>query len=788
MPLPSITFNATTGSDTAASGAGPASAVTGPAAAHTGGVASTTITLVNSPDLSGVAVDGSAVLWLQTASGRQFSKITAVDNVARTVTAEDVFTIASASAVAYAIGGTRATIGHADSKKVFLDAKPGWTITTETDQSYATAMNLSASGDPAIGPIVFRGSGATRTLSQGNNAPGVNVTGSSWVFRSLRFVNTSATKTAASGIKLSAQLTVRDCTLGDPTSRLNLGVEHNSGVLTLVNCEVRDCLSHGISSSAATTILIRSCFIHANGGAGISATANSDLDLRDNIIAANTGTGIVKSGGTGVNLHQIIGNTVHGNGGDGLDISTATADALGLVVINNNFTGNGGYGFRGQAAIDAMADDVGYNNYGTGTTANTLGASIAFTAGPGSLAVDPAYVNASGGNFAVGTALGGVGSPDGLIGNGGTITRSYVDIGAAQRQEPAGASAAGGGTVIGSSIIRPARGGADMAYRPGDPYYGEFTTSRFDTGAAASADTPPTVTATRNGVDDPLFTLSVVLLDVGRYRVSGTIPASYAAGDAVQVSVAATVAGVAAKGVVDGFILDRFRLADVADASGAVRVQSGTGNGQISLAAGAVTVGTNGDKGGYVLASSQSFSTTGSVGAVAGDLAGSVGALGGVALSGVRDAVWGASQTAYLTPGTTGESLATAATAPDPWATDLAGYAVGTAGGILRQNLDATVSSRSVHAAADVWAVPARSLTDRTGVTLAPDGLDAVGIEVGVNARQAVSAILASSVGVLTGGATDTITIRGGNVGATRVVATVDADGNRTSVLLSLPF
>jgi hypothetical protein len=60
-------------------------------------------------------------------------------------------------------------------------------------------------------------------------------------------------------------------------------------------------------------------------------------------------------------------------------------------------------------------------------------------------------------------------------------------------------------------------------------------------------------------------------------------------------------------------------------------------------------------------------------------------------------------------------------------------------------------------------------------------------VEAGVNARQAMSAILASAVGVLSGAATNTITIQGGNVAATRIRATVDVDGNRSAVALTLP-
>ena len=88
--------------------------------------------------------------------------------------------------------------------------------------------------------------------------------------------------------------------------------------------------------------------------------------------------------------------------------------------------------------------------------------------------------------------------------------------------------------------------------KAGAAYYGEFVTSRFSSGAAYDATGTPTATATRNGTDDGAFTLTVTKIDTGRYKVAGTIPA-YTAGDNVQVSVAATVDSVAAKGVVDEF-------------------------------------------------------------------------------------------------------------------------------------------------------------------------------------------------------------------------------------------
>lgn len=74
-----------------------------------------------------------------------------------------------------------------------------------------------------------------------------------------------------------------------------------------------------------------------------------------------------------------------------------------------------------------------------------------------------------------------------------------------------------------------------------------------------------------------------------------------------------------------------------------------------------------------------------------------------------------------------------------------------------------------------------------TGVALAAAGLDAVVIETGVNARQALSPILAASAGVVLGMGTGTVTLKGGNVATTRISATTDSAGNRTSVTLTLP-
>jgi hypothetical protein len=83
--------------------------------------------------------------------------------------------------------------------------------------------------------------------------------------------------------------------------------------------------------------------------------------------------------------------------------------------------------------------------------------------------------------------------------------------------------------------------------------------------------------------------------------------------------------------------------------------------------------------------------------------------------------------------------------------------------------------------------VTAGTVADKAGYSLAPNGLDAIAVENGINARQALSPILAASAGVVTGAGTGTIVIRGANVTTSRITATTDNAGNRSSVTLSLP-
>lgn len=75
-----------------------------------------------------------------------------------------------------------------------------------------------------------------------------------------------------------------------------------------------------------------------------------------------------------------------------------------------------------------------------------------------------------------------------------------------------------------------------------------FSTSRFDTGAATNADSTPTGTLYLNGTANGA-TVTVTNIDTGRYKAAVTLP-TLAAGDIVDLSIAATVNSVAGKATV----------------------------------------------------------------------------------------------------------------------------------------------------------------------------------------------------------------------------------------------
>lgn len=91
------------------------------------------------------------------------------------------------------------------------------------------------------------------------------------------------------------------------------------------------------------------------------------------------------------------------------------------------------------------------------------------------------------------------------------------------------------------------------------------------------------------------------------------------------------------------------------------------------------------------------------------------------------------------------------------------------------------------HVASGTTGESIAGISDKTGYKLAADGVDLIVAESGINMRQATALILAVSAGKISGADTTTVTIKGADTSTTRVLATVDTSGNRSSMTLTPP-
>lgn len=492
MALPVILINSATGSDTAASGAGPSTALTGSSASTD--VAGTTVTLDGSPDLSGVATDGSHVIYLAdtTAGARNFGKITATDNSAKTVTVSDAFG-SSLSGKTWAIGGKRASLLSTTSGKLIEnnssngDAMPGWIMEMESGHTETRSSSITPrrSGDVTNGPITVRGAiGATTrpVLTFSNNGDSFSMRASNWCFEGFDMENSAGSKTNAIAFNVAVGGTLfalKNLRIGSSGNYYGGATRNNSlstWQMVIEDCNIGYCSldAIGVSANTAGPVKIRNCYIHHGSAHGInfsSTNVQSNTEITGNIIAYNSSDGIRFASTNAAYAFIVIrGNVLHGNGSDGIEVTGSTSQygALGWMLIENNrFTYNGGYGINlsGASISDEFLAMVFFrcrNNAFYGSTSGkyagmTVASSIdEQTDDPsGGLASSTKdYAGTTNGSNFMSSVHKGLGYPVGgtqPVGNGSS-SYAYNDIGL--QHEDAGGSAASlaiirrGGTVM----------------------------------------------------------------------------------------------------------------------------------------------------------------------------------------------------------------------------------------------------------------------------------------------------------------------------------------------------
>ena len=104
-----------------------------------------------------------------------------------------------------------------------------------------------------------------------------------------------------------------------------------------------------------------------------------------------------------------------------------------------------------------------------------------------------------------------------------------------------------------------------MIYHLGDSYYSEFVTSDPNTGSAKNADYMPIATSNTNGLDNTSFILTVINIDTGRYNITGIVPLSMPTDSITNISIEATVSGIAGKAIVDTFRTEDISISELYD-------------------------------------------------------------------------------------------------------------------------------------------------------------------------------------------------------------------------------
>lgn len=469
------------GSDSLASGAGPGTAITGVACVSAADGLS--VIIDGSPDITGVAVDGSAALYFAdaTAGQRNFARITATSGSGgptATVTISEA--VQAVQTKACAVGGKRLTIGSATSIKLFSnnsaagDAMPGWAVEMQSGytETLSATYTLRRAGNQTDGLIELRGVAAAATmpiLTFSNNGQAItNANNIGFLsYRNFELRNSNATKTASEGVRLNGNTTASVIAISGLRIKENAstcsgnpcnfwkgifatGISAGSTQGQIVNCDIRNTASHNIEWNVTTTpggSFIGWNYLRAAAGDGIRLTAAvRGMTIFGNVIYNPTGDGINLQAVAGQQATHIINNTITNAGGDGIDIAADLEARQGLVIANNIISNNGGIGINWNSASAGAISGSALTVIGQAYYSNTGGDSDT----PGYLgtnytqAVNPSYTNASGDDFSIGSGLASVGWPTGgtsFVGLTST-TYSYVDPGAAQRVPSAGGTAA----------------------------------------------------------------------------------------------------------------------------------------------------------------------------------------------------------------------------------------------------------------------------------------------------------------------------------------------------------
>lgn len=353
------------------------------------------------------------------------------------------------------------TLALVAGNKVFVKATGTYTLTATTTVTAAVKGDITNGSIIVEGYTSYRGELDGRPLitSSTNSVNLITLNDNDYFeFHHLRLTHTAATR--GEGFRLSTSqsspLYFCDVIWDGFSYAISDSQSIISGRETFKKCEIKNC------TNSTTAINLRGgariflgCYIHDNTGCAydtVSSTAS-------NVIAINT---IFDTNSYGLRMTQtgpvswyIIGCIFYNNTNDGIELANSSSTPHSLLIVNNIFYKNGGYGIDNLDELIANEANrllISNNAYGQNTTApyrnlypglGDVSLTVTDTTGP--------FTDAAGGDFSLNNTAGGgaacraAGFP-GAFPGGTTI--GYLDIGAVQHQDIGGSSV----TVISKTI------------------------------------------------------------------------------------------------------------------------------------------------------------------------------------------------------------------------------------------------------------------------------------------------------------------------------------------------
>lgn len=284
-------------------------------------------------------------------------------------------------------------------------------------------------------------------VGSGAGVNGLTISTGGFAFEFLTFDGTATTGTkGATGVSVGATTYHRlfGCKIMNFTNEGYTTPGSTAGYSTMIWSEITGC--GGTNGSVVSDALVAYCWIHKNTKTGIYDTANSGKFIY-NLVTNNSGAssdGILAGFGS-----TVIGNTIYGNGRDGIRTNGNVYD-LGLMgaIMDNILAKNAGFGLNvvGATPLPLIAPWINYNgyysntsgNYSTHTTAGLNDVAVSsnpFVSSDANLASETAPNWGLNNTASAGASFRAVSIP-GLFA-GLTTTIGYSDIGAVQHQDPA---------------------------------------------------------------------------------------------------------------------------------------------------------------------------------------------------------------------------------------------------------------------------------------------------------------------------------------------------------------